>query len=152
MRDEPGSSRFRELFESALRDYEKTTNLTLAKHPLAEPLQNCHSVESITAFLQDKAREFGDFEGRNEMMKSIKSTVSILCALSTTAALGDAVYLVCPRRRCGYSTSDSSSVVNSTCKSNIYCHRRPTDCMYSHFVPMCAPFSHPSASGGQGDE
>jgi hypothetical protein len=94
MRAEPGSSPSRELFESALRDYETTTNLTLAKYPLAEPLQNCHSVESISAFLQDKAREFGDFEGRNEMMKSINSTVSILCELSTTAALGDAVYLV----------------------------------------------------------
>jgi hypothetical protein len=97
MTGESGSSRFRELFESALRDYEKTTNLTLAKHPFAEHLQNCHSVESIATFLQDKAREFGDFEGRNEMMKSIESTVSILCALSTTAALGDSVYLVCPK-------------------------------------------------------
>jgi hypothetical protein len=97
MRGDSGSSRFRDLFETALRDYEKTTNLTLAKHPLAEHLQNCPSVESITAFLQDKAREFGDFEGRNKIMKSIKSTVSILCMLSTTAALGDALYLVCPK-------------------------------------------------------
>jgi hypothetical protein len=69
----------------------------LAKHPLAESLQNCHSVGSITAFLQDKAREFGDFEGRNKIMKSIESTVTILSMLSTTAALGDAVYLVCPK-------------------------------------------------------
>ena len=91
------SSRFRELFESALRDYEKTTNLTLAKHPLPEHLQNCPSTESITTFLQDKAREFGDSEGRNKIMKSIKSTVSILCMLSTTAAFGDAVYLVCTK-------------------------------------------------------
>lgn len=99
MRAEPGSSRFRELFESALRDYERTTDVTLAKHPLAEPLRNRHSVESITDFLQDKTR---DFEGRNRIMKSIESTVSILSVLSTTAALGDAVYLVCPppRRRC----------------------------------------------------
>jgi hypothetical protein len=95
MRGEPGSSRFREHFESALRDIENTTNLTLAKHPFAEHLQNCHSVESIAAFLQDKAREFGDFEGRNKLMKSIENTVSILSTLSTTAALGDAVYLVC---------------------------------------------------------
>jgi hypothetical protein len=91
MRGNSRSSRFRDLFETALRDYEQTTSLTLAEH-----LQNCHSVESITIFLQDKAGELGDFQGSNQIMKSIKITVSILSMLSATTALGD-VHLVCPR-------------------------------------------------------
>ena len=89
-----GSSRFPELFQSALQDYEKTTNISLAKHPLAERLQDCHSVDSITTFLQDQAREFGDFRGSDRILGSIKNTVSILCMLSDTATLRNAVYFV----------------------------------------------------------
>ena len=103
MTGQSGSSRFRELFQSALQDYEKTTNITLAKHPLAEQIHDCHSVESITAILQGQAREFGDFKGSNRIMKSIKNTVTILCMLATTSALGDSVHLVCPKAPMGVS-------------------------------------------------
>jgi hypothetical protein len=88
------TSRFRDLFESALQDYEKTTNISLAKHPLAEQLQNHSSVESITTFFQDHARKFGDFPGSDRFMRSIKNIISILCTLSASAALGDSVHLV----------------------------------------------------------
>jgi hypothetical protein len=88
------SSRFRALFEAALQDYEKTTNITLAKHPLAEKLQNCHTVEPIIIILQDQAREFGDFPGSDRIMKSIKNTVSVLSMLVSIAAFGDAIDIV----------------------------------------------------------
>ncbi len=84
------SSRFREDFDAALRDYEKTTNITLAKHPIAEQLQNCHSDESTITLLQDQARQFGDFQGSDRIMKSIKNTVSVLSNLARTTALSDA--------------------------------------------------------------
>jgi hypothetical protein len=90
------SGRLRGLFDAALQHYEKTTNIVLAKHPLAEQLQNCHSVESTTTFLQDKAREIGDFRGSDRIMMSIKNTASILFMLSANAALGDAMDLVRP--------------------------------------------------------
>jgi len=35
MYDQPGSTGFRALFESALRTYEQTTGIRLAEHPLA---------------------------------------------------------------------------------------------------------------------
>jgi hypothetical protein len=91
------SSRFRGLFDAALQDYEKTTSISLVKHPLAEQLQNCHSVESITTFLQDQVREFGRFQRGDEMMNIIKNTVSSLCVLYATTAIGDVVQLVCPK-------------------------------------------------------
>ena len=97
MPDQPGSSRLRPLFESALQDYKVKTNITLAKHPVAEQLENCHSVESITALLQGQMRAFSDFRGSDRIMTSIKSTVSFLYELSATASLNNDAGLVCQK-------------------------------------------------------
>ena len=94
MAEQSGSSCFRALFESALQSYEKTTGITLADHPLAVQLQSCHTIESITAILECQVLTFGDFRGSDRVMKSIKSTLSILTRLSIPASLGDAVVLV----------------------------------------------------------
>ena len=94
MTDQSGSSRFRTLFELALEDYEIKTKISLAKHPLAQKLGNCHTIESITTLLQDQTRSFGEFRGRDRIMKSIRSTVSFLYKLSATAALGNYIGLV----------------------------------------------------------
>jgi hypothetical protein len=85
------TSRFLELFESALQDYEKTTNISLAKHPLAEQLQNHCSVESITIFLRDRAWKLDGFPGSDRFMKSIENIITILCTLDNS------VHLVMPR-------------------------------------------------------
>jgi hypothetical protein len=97
MSGQSGPSRFRDLFESDLQDYEKITNISFAKHPLAEQLQNHSSVDSITTFLQDLARKLDDCTGSDRFMKSIKNITSILCTLSASAALGDSVHLVMSR-------------------------------------------------------
>jgi len=94
MTDQSASSRFRTLFESALEDYKMKTKISLEKHPLAQKLDNCHSVESITALLQDQARTFGESRAKDRIMESIRSTVSSLDKLSATAALGDDLGLV----------------------------------------------------------
>ena len=88
MGDQSGSSHLRALFELALRDFESTTSISLAKHPLAEKLEKCNSVESITALLQDQAKEF---RGSDRIMRSVGSMVSILDQLSTIATLGGAI-------------------------------------------------------------
>jgi hypothetical protein len=81
-------SRFRALFESALQDYEQKTKINLAKHPLAEQLEKCHSVADITAFLQEQALALG---GSDKIMKSIERTAGALCKLS---GMADAIGLV----------------------------------------------------------
>ena len=91
MGDQSGSSRLRALFALALRDYELTTNITLAKHPLAKKLENCHSVEAITALLKGQAKEFRE---RDRIIRSIKSTVSVLDQLSAITTLGGTIGLV----------------------------------------------------------
>ena len=92
------SSRFHGLFDAALQSYEEMTNITLAKHPLAEKLNYCHSSESVTLFFRDRALEFGDFPGSDKVVKSITNIASILCSLSAAATLGNATDLVRSRR------------------------------------------------------
>jgi hypothetical protein len=49
MSGQSASSHLKVLFETALQDYEWQTGIALANHPLAKRLQECDSVESITA-------------------------------------------------------------------------------------------------------
>jgi len=85
------SSRFRELFDAALRDYEKTTNITLTKHPLAKQinLKNHHSIGPIIAVFQDQVQEFGDLQGCETIEKSIGNIVSVLSMIGTTIAVDE---------------------------------------------------------------
>ena len=94
------SSCFQTLFDAALRDYEKQTGTTLAKHPLTHQLQDCHSVESVMAVLEDQARALRGSGGSDSgVMKPLKSAVSVLHALSTT--LGEAIGLVRRKSKTG---------------------------------------------------
>ena len=90
------SSQLEALFESALHDYEQQTGIPLAKHPLAEQLQNCQSVDSITTLLQEQARVFSEFRGSDKIMKSLKGIVSALSKVSAAAAVGQNIGLVRP--------------------------------------------------------
>ena len=91
MADQTRSARFQALFESALQAYEKKTGITLAQHPLAGKLQRCHTAEDVTSLLQGQAQAFKDVQTGDKIMRSIKTTVSILNSLSEAAALADAV-------------------------------------------------------------
>jgi hypothetical protein len=96
MSDQSGSYPFQGLFESALHDYEKQTGIPLANHPLAEQLQNCQSVDSVTALLQEQAQAFSKFRGNDKIIKALKGVVSALSRVSATASLGQVVGMVCP--------------------------------------------------------
>ena len=127
MAEQSGSSCFRALFESALQSYEKTTGITLAEHPLAVQLQSCHTIESITAILECQILTFGDFRGSDRVIKSIKSTLSILTRLSTPASLGDAIGLVRRNMLMAFSTPLMAfSTAIPTSKSNTSWSRYPT--------------------------
>ena len=94
MTDQSASTRFRDLFDDALRAYENETGVTLANHPLAMKLQGCESVEAIMVLLQDQAKVFKKSE---KITKSIQTIVSILSPLSSAASFPDAVGLVCQK-------------------------------------------------------
>src|SRR5579863_9786494 len=95
MGDQLQSSRSQALFESALQDYQRQTGTILPDHPLAHQLQNCDSVDSVTAVLQEQARAFSEFRGTDgKIMKSLKHVVSVLFTLSDSTVLGEAIGLV----------------------------------------------------------
>ena len=105
MADHSGSTRFRARFESALQAYKQTTGVTLAEHPLAVQLQNCHSDDSIIILLKYEARPFSDLPGNDRIMESIESIMSIVSTLCSTASLGEAIGLVRQNAPMGCPTS-----------------------------------------------
>ncbi|KAH9961924.1 hypothetical protein BC827DRAFT_1200333 [Russula dissimulans] len=100
MGDQSASSRFRSLFEAAVKDYEKKTKTKLVDHPLCQRLISCDTVESITAILQEQTHAFRKFRGDDgRVMKLLKSAVHILHTLSDSTLLGEAIGIPFPPAR-----------------------------------------------------
>ncbi len=96
MNDQSGLSQLRVLFEAALEDYRQQTGIELAEHPLAERLQDCNSVESITAILREQAQDLKEFRERDNILKPLKQVLTVLNRLSSAASFAQDVGLVCP--------------------------------------------------------
>ena len=78
MDDQSGSSRLQALFKTALTDYEKKTGTALDKHPLAEQLERCDTVESVTAVLSEQTQVFSEFRDKDKVLKPLKKVLSVL--------------------------------------------------------------------------
>jgi hypothetical protein len=87
MSDQSGPSHFQDLFEAAFQDYEKQTGKTLANHPLAEKLQSCDSVESVTAALREQMETSNEIRGKDKVLKPLKNVLSVLHKLSSASAV-----------------------------------------------------------------
>jgi hypothetical protein len=105
MSDPSASSHLQVLFEAALQDYEKQTGIALAKHPLADKLHNCDTVESVTAVLHEQTQAFSEFWGEDKVLIPLKNTISVMCKLSATANFGRDIGLVRPMALTGCSMS-----------------------------------------------
>jgi hypothetical protein len=95
-----GTPHLRVLFEAALEDYKQQTGIELAKHPLAERLQDCDSVESVTAVLREQAQDFKEFHEKDKVLKPLKQVLTVLHRLSSAIDFAQDVAhhigLVCP--------------------------------------------------------
>jgi hypothetical protein len=96
MSDRLGSSHLRVLFEAALEDYKQQTGIELTEHPLAERLQDCNSVESVTAILRDQTQDFKEFREKDKVLKPLKKVLTVLHRLPSAANLAQHIGLVCP--------------------------------------------------------
>ena len=96
MTDQLGSSHLQVLFEAALHDYQRQTGIALAEHPLAEKLQNCDSIESVTAVFHEEVQAFSEFRGKDKVLKPLEQAVSVLYKLSAIANFGPDIGLVRP--------------------------------------------------------
>ncbi len=106
MNDQSGSSSLPVLFEVALKAYKQQTGIELAKHALAERLQDCNSVKDVAAVLRDQVQEFKEFrEKSDKIMKPIEKILTVLHKISSVASLGHDAGLVCPKVLAGCSVS-----------------------------------------------
>lgn len=85
MTDQPESSHLQVLFDVALQDYQKKTGIALAEHPLAERLENCSSVDSLTEILCEQTEGFNKFWGNDKVLKPLKTVLSVLHDLAAAA-------------------------------------------------------------------
>ena len=92
------SSNFRQIFDNALKAYQRRTKKDLQVHPLAAQLQTCDSPSSILAVLQQQVQDLNRSQSIDDRLtKWLDPTVNVLCSLSD--ALGESVGLVCSRTR-----------------------------------------------------
>ena len=97
MSDLSGSSRLQELFEAALVDYEKQTGIDLAKHTLADRLQDCNSVEDVATVLSEQAKDFKKFREKDKVLKPLKKVLTVLHLVSSAPSIAKHVGLVRPK-------------------------------------------------------
>jgi hypothetical protein len=89
------SSKFQQIFDNALKEYQRRTKKDLLNHPLAAQLQACNSPSGIRAVLQQQVQELNRSQNADDRLtKWLDPTVNILCSLSD--ALGEGVSLVRP--------------------------------------------------------
>jgi fungal STAND N-terminal Goodbye domain len=88
------SPNFQQIFNNALKSYEKRTKNNLLDHPLAAQLQACDSPSAVVLVLQQQVQELNQSRTNNERLtKWLDPTVNVLYSLS--GALGEGVGLVC---------------------------------------------------------
>jgi hypothetical protein len=89
------SSNFNSILDAALSEYKKTTGGDLFEHPLAAEVKRCDSIASISALLQDQARDCQRYrDGDQRLMRWINPVVDVLSRFSET--LGGVASIVCP--------------------------------------------------------
>ena len=119
------SSSFKDLFNAALQDYENKTGINLVDNPLAKKLENCDSVDFITAIFQEQTQIFRKFRDDGKLIKSLKSSVDILYMLSDTV-LGGGIGLVHPHLPYGFFVPYRHFTGIPACECNIRWHLHPT--------------------------
>ena len=85
------------ILAAALNEYKKNTGNDLQSHPLSAELQCCDSIDGILTILERQADTVEKLrDGNWGIMKWVRSSVTILCSISTT--LGDGTGLVRSRK------------------------------------------------------
>jgi hypothetical protein len=93
---ESHQSGLRVLFEAALEDYEKQTGIDLAKHPLAERLQDGNTVDTVIVILREQTQDFKAFRDKDNVLTSLKKVLTVLNILPSAADFTQDVGLVRP--------------------------------------------------------
>ena len=91
------SFKFKNIFEKALKEYNKKTKQNLIAHPLSTQLQRCDSPAAILNILQDQVDQFNQSRSADERLRKwLSPTINVLYAFSET--LGEGISLVNVKR------------------------------------------------------
>jgi hypothetical protein len=135
MSDQSGSSSLRVLFELALQDYETQTGTNLIRHPLAEQLERCDTVEAVISVLREQAGAFSEFRGSDgKFMRSLERSVSVLYTLSASTTLSEGIGLVCRTALVVFHIYKPHSTAIPTCKSVVCWPFHFARCMCLYFL------------------
>jgi hypothetical protein len=92
-----------ELFENALKEYERRAGTKLLEHELTIALESCDSADSVIEVLQTEAKKFQKFRGDDgKVMKWLNRTVNLLYTLSTNQLVGLGVGFVVRGKKHSY--------------------------------------------------
>jgi len=87
------SSSFQPILDATLVNYRKQTKVDLTKHPSAEKLQNCSSLDDVLQLLLEKETAFNVYRDKHhKLIDSLRPIVRIVHAFSTIC--GEAAGLV----------------------------------------------------------
>jgi len=91
------SANFGPILDAALDHYAKQTGIDLAKHPSAEKLQNCHSLEDVVQILLERETAFKDYRDKYRKLNDcLRPVVQIVHGFS--GVMGEAAGLVSSKR------------------------------------------------------
>jgi hypothetical protein len=112
--------------------YEKKMGVPLANtdDSVAIRLQSCHSVDDIATLLQGQAQAIDDFQQRDRIFNSIKTTVLILSPISSVVSVVDSVSLV--RRKVPmafFASLTGFTDITPAHKGDTRYSRNPTECI-----------------------
>ena len=91
----------RELFEHALETYKQQTGIELVNHPLAERLQDCNTVESVTNVIREQAQDFKKFQEKDRVLNPLRKVLKVLHILPSAADFAQDAGLVRPQASTG---------------------------------------------------
>jgi hypothetical protein len=57
----------------------------LANHPLAEKLESCDTVESVTAVLREQTETSSEIRGKDKVLNTLKNVLSVLHKISSAS-------------------------------------------------------------------
>jgi hypothetical protein len=87
------STGFQAILDASLDTYAKETGIDLAKHPSADKLQNCHSLEDVLRLLLERETAFKDYRDEHrKLIDCLRPVVQIIHKFSNI--LGEVAGLV----------------------------------------------------------
>jgi hypothetical protein len=101
---------FYDLFDAALKEYNRKTGIDIVTDPLTVTLLDCDSSDEVLDILQEQAHAFNQHQngdGAVQLMRQLKPTVDVLLGLSSSGVFGRGFGLVRLRSRyvlCGCSS------------------------------------------------